>query len=147
MGTQTALNKSSANRVKRLCAMVYDTFISVALLLLATMLLIPFMHEKPISSGNHFFQGYLLFILFIFYTWCWTRGQTVGLVAWQLKIENERGQKLTWFQASLRFVCAILSVASFGLGLIWLFLDKQALYDRLSKTQVVVNINMANKPC
>jgi uncharacterized RDD family membrane protein YckC len=122
---------------RRLAAMVYDSFLLVALWFLATALLLPINGGQAFHSGQFFYPLYLLAVSFIFYGWFWTHGgQTLGLKAWKIKVLTLNQQPLDWKQAAIRFMAAILSWVIAGLGFFWILWDKNgyAWHDYLSKT-------------
>ncbi len=122
---------------RRLAAMVYDSFLLVALWFLATALLLPLNGGHAFSSGQLFYPVYLLSVSFGFYGWFWTHGgQTLGLKAWKIKVLTLEGRPLTWKQAAWRFLAALLSWVVCGLGFLWILWDKNghAWHDGLSKT-------------
>jgi uncharacterized RDD family membrane protein YckC len=83
----------------------------------------------------------LILVTVLFYTGFWTHGgQTLGMRAWRLKIINDRGGPVNWKQALWRFAAAIPSIGVFGLGCLWMLLDRErrTLHDRLSGTRFVL---------
>ena len=66
-------------------------------------------------------------------------GQTLGMRAWRLQARSEAGP-LSWRQAWLRSVAALLSWLPAGLGFLWSLADADRLawHDRLSGTRLVV---------
>lgn len=125
--------------LRRLAAIVYDSFLLVALWFLATALLLPLNGGQAFHSGQFFYPIYLLCVSFVFYGWFWTHGgQTLGLKAWKIKVLTFERQPLSWRQAVLRFVTAILSWAVLGLGFAWVLWDKKGRtwHDYLSKTDL-----------
>lgn len=121
---------------------MYDSLIVLALLIFSTALIIPFIKGHEIPPGNFIYQSYLLTIIFSFFGWFWIhRGQTLGMMAWRLKIRTDDGYRLTWKDALVRFLLAIPSLLCFGIGLLWILFDKEsrALHDRLSKTEVFLS--------
>ena len=65
------------------------------------------------------FNSTVFLITFLFFALFWTRsGQTLGMLAWRLRIESEQGQPVDAKQALLRFMCAILSATSVRHGLL-----------------------------
>lgn len=121
---------------RRIGAFVYDIILLIALLFLATAVVMLFTQDA-IHRGNIFFQVYILLVIFFFYGWFWVHGgQTLGMRAWKIRVELDSGQNLGWNQACVRF---ILGSLTFGIGLIWCLWDKRhrALYDQLARTQVV----------
>lgn len=120
-------------------AVCYDALLLLAVLFLATALVLPFNAGQAFSSGQYFYPLYLLTIGFIFYGWFWTHGgQTLGLRAWKIKVCNQDGSAVGWGRAGLRFSAAALSWACFGLGFLWCLFDKNRLcwHDYLSKTRL-----------
>ncbi|WP_262964481.1 RDD family protein [Methylobacter psychrophilus] len=124
--------------LRRLAALIYDLFLLIALLFLATALLLPFTTGEAVSAQQLLiYRIYLLVISFFFYGWFWTHGgQTLGLRAWKIKVLTLDQKTINWYQALLRFTTAIVSWGFFGLGFLWILLDKdqRSWYDHLSKT-------------
>ena len=129
----------SAGFFRRIAAMLYDGMLLLAILFVATAVGLPFNHGEAFASDNLYFHAYLVLVSYFFYVWFWTHGgQTLGLKAWKLKILTENGQPITWMQASIRFISAMLSWSVLGLGFIWVLIDKdnRTWHDRLSRTAV-----------
>jgi uncharacterized RDD family membrane protein YckC len=125
--------------LRRLAAMVYDSFLLVALWFLATALLLPLNGGQAFDSEQIFYPVYLLCVSFGFYGWFWTHGgQTLGLKAWKIKVLTLEQQPLNWHQAAIRFVVAMVSWAIGGLGFLWSLWDKNgcAWHDYVSKTRL-----------
>jgi uncharacterized RDD family membrane protein YckC len=123
-----------------LAIVVYDFLLLIALLFVATALLLPFNAGEAFTHEQFFYPLYLLIVSFIFYGWFWTHGgQTLGLRAWKARVLTVDQQAINWNQALIRFVTAF---ASCGLGLLWILVDKQrrACHDHLSKTAVFFDV-------
>jgi len=120
----------------RLTIVIYDLFLLIAVLFLATALLLPFNSGVAFTHEQIFYPIYLLIVSFLFYGWFWTHGgQTLGLRAWKAKVLTFEQQPINWTQALVRFATAF---ACCGLGLLWILLDKhrRSWHDYLSKTAV-----------
>jgi len=149
----------SASFLRRLAAMVYDLLVAVAILMLATgvALLVPgilsqldliqlsetltaadWLNQTPI------FGVYLMVVLGLFFGWFWWRsGQTVGMRAWRLKVQQRNGQRLTKKQAFIRIV-----TCAFGLGNLWVLIDfknRRAWHDYAAGTELVTLSKEANQ--
>jgi uncharacterized RDD family membrane protein YckC len=106
-------------------AIFYDVMLIIALFFLATALLLPFNDGEAIQSPI-LFPLYLLSISFIFLAWFWTHGgQTLGMQAWNLHLISNTDAKITWFQAFTRFITALISWLTFGLGIFWCLWQKE----------------------
>ena len=124
--------------LRRLAAQLYDIFLLVAILFLATAILLPFTSGESISEQQILiYRIYLAIISFLFYGWFWTHGgQTLGLRAWKIKVLTLNKKPISWKQAFLRFITAIISWSVLGLGFLWIFMNKRrySWHDYLSKT-------------
>jgi uncharacterized RDD family membrane protein YckC len=122
---------------RRLAATFYDLLLLIAVLFVATAILLPLNAGEAFTSQQFFFPVYLLLVSFLFYAWFWTHGgQTLGLRAWKIRVLTFDMKPISWKQALLRFIAAILSWGFFGLGFLWILIDKnqRSWHDHLSKT-------------
>ena len=141
----------SAGLARRLAALLYDCF-----LIGAIWMLLGFVVQLYTGTGtNSLVNGQVqtnptvdnvLFLVMVtscllFYTWFWLRsGQTLGMLAWRLRVQQQNGQRINPLQACQRFVFAWLSFGVFGLGYLWLLFDskQETWHDKLSNTRVVL---------
>ena len=129
---------------RRLAAASYDGFVVLALWFIGTALIMPLSHAAV--SPDHplaelLYRAYLLAIGYGFFAFFWLRdGQTVGMLAWRIKLVDSRGGKpVGWEQTLLRYLAALLSWAALGLGFWWVLFDpeRKAWHDRLSGTELI----------
>jgi uncharacterized RDD family membrane protein YckC len=131
---------------RRLAAAAYDSLVVVALWFAATALLLPLTHGEALDStrpvAEVLYRLYLLAVGFAFFGGFWVRsGQTLGMLAWRVKVVGAGdGGGLGWRQALTRYLAAILSWALFGAGFWWSLLDVdgKTWHDRLSDTALVM---------
>ena len=129
-----------AGLLRRLAALFYDSLLLLAVWFIATAIILPLTGGEAIQSRNPFYSTYLLFIGFFFYGWFWTHGgQTLGMRSWKLQLRNLREGPITWLQVLLRIMTALPAGLLFGLGYLWMLVDRQKLtwHDRYSETCVV----------
>jgi len=137
---------TSAGVLRRFGAMLYDTLLVLALMFIVTALFLPFTGGEAITPGEsgaveRLYQAALLLTFVLFFCVFWTRsGQTVGMLAWRLRVERNDGALLTWRDALVRLGGAWVSFAALGLGYFWIWIDRDGLawHDRWSGTRVVV---------
>lgn len=125
---------------RRLGAMLYDAFLLFGLFFAAVAILMPFTGGQAIEPGNYLLTAYLIVLACAFYSWCWTRsGQTLGMLAWNIRIQQPDGSRINWLQALMRLSAALLSWLALGLGFWWILFDRDGLswHDRLSRTRIV----------
>lgn len=136
----------SAGLGRRLGALFYDALLLAALLMIATVILLPLSHGEAITRETLgpfvfvAFQAYLVAVIVLYYGVCWTRtGQTLGMRTWKIRVLRTNGTRLRWRDVFVRMAAGALSWAALGLGYLWLFIDRETLtwHDRLSKTRVV----------
>ena len=136
----------TAGVLRRFGAMLYDLLVVLALCFIVTALFLPFTGGEAITpdrSGGveRIYQATLLLVVVLFFCGFWTRrGQTVGMLAWRLRVERNDGGILTWRDALVRLGGACVSLAALGLGYFWIWIDRERLawHDRWSGTRVVV---------
>ena len=102
----------TAGVLRRLGAMLYDLLIVLALMFIVTALFLPFTAGEaitPSESGalERIYQAALVLVVVLFFCVFWTlRGQTVGMLAWRLRVERSDGSTLTWRDALIRLAGA-----------------------------------------
>ena len=124
---------------RHIAIIAYDALLLLALLFLATALVLPFNKGEAYSSSQFIFPLYILLVSFLYYGWFWTHGgQTLGMRTWKVKILTQDHKAVTWPLAFKRFILAIISWGCVGLGLLWKFADKEQLtwHDKLSGTRL-----------
>lgn len=144
-----------AGLFRRLGALVYDTLVVMAILMIAGGLVVAVL-EALVAAGLLSYAPYLdagelltrhpiwspVYTLYLAATWIyffvyfWTRaGQTLGMRAWKIVVCNRDGSPISAAQALIR-----LATSLFGLGnlIVPLHPQKRAFQDMLAKTQVVV---------
>lgn len=126
---------------RRLAAGCYDALLLGAIWMLVTLVIIAMRGGAPVPAGEPAYQLLLLVTAALFFITSWVRGgQTLGMRAWRLRVETASGQPLDLRTGTLRFIAGLLTVITGGLGLFWLWVDRDSLtwHDRLAGTRVVV---------
>lgn len=139
-----------AGLFRRLAALLYDVFLVAAIwMLLGFILQLVFgTNTNQLIDGRVITNPLLdnlLFILmllssFSFYCWFWMhRGQTLGMLAWRIRVETAEGGSITLPQAIIRFLTAWPAFLFLGMGYLWIYVDKSgdAAHDKLSRTKVM----------
>jgi uncharacterized RDD family membrane protein YckC len=139
----------SPSLLRRLAAIFYDSLLLIAVWFVLTAFALPLTAGEAVPAGNLLYRFYLLLTALIFFGGFWTHGgQTLGMRAWRLKVQQPNGQPITRGQALRRFIFALLSWLPLGAGFWWILIDKrgQAWHDRLSATELIVVPKKAKKP-
>lgn len=129
----------NASLLRRLGAILYDSLLILALMILASLGFIGFSGGESVESGDSMYRLVLFAIAYLFYAGYWSHlGRTLGMQSWRMQLETANGEKPDFARASLRFFAAVLSLIPFGLGFWWQLWDKDGLawHDRLSGTRL-----------
>ena len=139
-----------ASFFKRLGAYIYDLFALGAVLMLATVLalLVVIIANKMGAidlslykdSADYLGQSpafliYLCAVIIGFYAYFWSKaGQTIGMKAWRLRVQNSDGSNISFTQSLIR-----LSTSAFGLGNIMVLMKgRNAFQDLWGECEVIV---------
>ncbi len=123
---------------RRLAAMLYDSLLVTAILMLSTVLvIIPLGREVP--AGSLAFQFYLLVVAWAYFAISWRAGQTLGMKAWRIRIVAG-DQPPGWLATAVRFGVSLASIGCLGLGLLWSLFrsDRATWHDLASDTRLLV---------
>ncbi len=103
----------------RLAAMLYDTIIVAAIWVFTIVLLVTLTGDSVVGA---WVQSLLFIELFVFFAFFWIhKGQTIGMLAWRLRLESE--QPFTLRKAFFRFCGAMASFLTLGVGYYWIWID------------------------
>ena len=132
-----------AGFLKRILALVYDSLLIGAIVLVLSLLLV-FVNGGYPKSGS--FVSFIQFFILVFagpifysYFWLANKGQTTGMQAWKIKLVSMDETELNIKQIMLRCLISTISFVCFGLGYFWILYDKNNLSwsDILTKTKVI----------
>ena len=137
--------------MRRLAALLYDGFLVAAIWMVlgfALQLLVG-PDTNQLVDGVVQTDPVLDVILFLimlgsssgFYIWFWMKsGQTLGMIAWRIKVESLDGGLIGASQGITRFACAWPAFFLLGLGYLWMYLDGEGdtVHDKLSRSKVVL---------
>ena len=132
-----------AGFLKRVLALVYDSLLIGAIVLVLSLLLV-FVNGGYPESGS--FVSFIQFFILVFagpifysYFWLANKGQTTGMQAWKIKLVSIDETELNIKKTMLRCLISTISFVCFGLGYFWIFYNKNNLSwsDILTKTKVI----------
>lgn len=134
------LDHPAAPLGRRLGAALYDTLIVIALIMTASFLALIPNGGKAVPPQTFWFQFYLLMWLLAYFGYSWNvGGQTVGMRAWQLRLVDAQGGRLSWTRSAVRMSAATVATLAAGAQFWWCLFDpeRQSLADRLVNTRMV----------
>ncbi len=133
------MNRPDSSPFRILAAAFYDALTLLAVLFVAgipwTLVMGPGFEQHPMSELA--WQLYLLAIAYAFFAWFHVQGHpTLGEKAWGLCLRRTDGGPVDWYHYNRRFAAVLLSLATLGLGWLWVFFGGQTLHDRLAGTRI-----------
>jgi uncharacterized RDD family membrane protein YckC len=146
---------------KRMAAWVYEGLLLFALCAL-TGLIFGYITNSTHALAHRFeLQIILFFVIGIYFTWFWSKGQTLAMKTWRFKVTDSLGKPISMRLAALRYLLAwlwflppllVLTLANLSqqrlystlIGWLALYIviaklhaSKQFLHDRLAGTRLV----------
>jgi uncharacterized RDD family membrane protein YckC len=130
------------HKTKIIFALLYDLLLLLAVWFFVA---IPFVLWQGDNIQNSpatlfAFQVYLLGTTYIYLSYFWLQtGQTPGLRTWRLQLIRTDGYILTRRDSYVRFLFSLISVATLGLGWLWVFFNNrhQTFHDMMANTQII----------
>lgn len=136
---------------RRIAALLYDGFLIAAIWVLLGffILLLVGPNANQLVAGEvqtDSLVDNILFMLMVlssasFYLYFWIRGgQTLGMLAWRIKVVDIKGNLITPTQGLIRFFLAWPAFFMLGLGYLWLYIDVNGdtIHDKVSSSKVVL---------
>ena len=147
--------------LRRMACWCYEGMLLFAVLFMAGYLFSALTQTRHALDNRLGQQAFLLLILGIYFTWFWSKGQTLAMKTWNIRLVDLDGQNVTQKRALLRFALSWLwflpplaAMAPFKLSgaesalliagwiLVWALLSRfhaqgQFLHDALAQTRLV----------
>jgi len=120
--------------------MLYDGIILLGLLILGAAVALPFGAVDKAAFQDFWFTLWLSTVCFIYLGACWRHGgMTVGMRAWHVRLVSDGQSGITWATCFLRFLAGLVSLAIFGLGILWALVDRKnrGWHDLVARTVLI----------
>lgn len=126
---------------RRLLSLVYEILLLIAVVLLAGGAAAALAQITNPAYTRSLTRIVAVTACAAYFAWQWhSRGQTLPMKTWRMRLETVDGMPVTVPQALLRAALATAGYLLMGLSVIWAFIDRdrQFLHDRLAGTRLVV---------
>ncbi len=147
---QTEIVKSAA-LWRRLAAMVYDSIVIIAIWIVVGFIVLSAFgidQAQIVENDRVVMDPYYRITLFssmllsayLFFAWFWTHsGQTLGMQAWKIRVQNSDSSAISYKQSLIRCVIAPFAFVFLGAGYFYMFFnpEKLTLPDLLSRSIVL----------
>lgn len=123
-----------------LASLFYEALLLVALLFVATFLFVLLLGEATQAPDRYFLQAFLWTAAGCYFIWCWSRGRTLAMQAWKLRLVDKNGALVSPGMALQRYILASAGLLALGVGFFWALIDRnhRYLHDRLLGTRLVM---------
>ncbi len=95
--------------LRRMACWAYEGMLLFAVVFVAGWL---FSTLAQVRSGmderRHLLQAFLFVVFGIYFAWFWSRGQTLAMKTWNIRVVDRAGRPLTQGRALLRYLCSWL---------------------------------------
>ena len=124
-----------------LASLFYEALLVLALLFVSTFVFVLLFGEATQTPNRYFLQVYLWGFAGCYFVWCWSRGRTLAMQAWKMRLVNAAGADVSPAIAMQRYLLASIGLLAGGIGFLWALLDRERCYlhDRLLGTRLVMD--------
>lgn len=109
-GAPGALDLRAPGLWRRMACWLYEGMLLFAVLFIAGWLFstLTQMRNAVDSSRHPMLQGFLFLVLGVYFTWFWSKGQTLAMKTWGIRVVDRHGRALGQPRALLRYLLSWL---------------------------------------
>lgn len=94
--------------LRRMACWLYEGLLLFGVVFIAAYLFSTLTQTRHALDNRHVQQAFLFMVLGIYFTWFWTKGQTLAMKTWHIRLVDRAGQPVTQARALLRYVLSWL---------------------------------------
>ena len=103
--------------MRRLACWVYEGLLLFGVVFISGYLFGTLSQTRNAMDNRHALQAFLFVVFGIYFVWFWSRGQTLAMKTWNIRIVDRSGKALTQRRALLRYaLCWIWFLPPLALG-------------------------------
>jgi uncharacterized RDD family membrane protein YckC len=102
--TDTHPTFTTPSLARRMACWFYEGMLLFGVIFLAGYLFGTLSQTKHALDNRHGLQAFLFLVFAIYFTWLWSKGQTLAMKTWHIKVLDASGQPLTQPRALLRYL-------------------------------------------
>ena len=95
---------------RRMACWLYEGMLLFGVVFIAGYLFGTLSQTKNAMDNRHALQAFLFVVFGIYFGWLWSKGQTLAMKTWHIRVLDRKGQPLTQGRALLRYLCCWLWV-------------------------------------
>lgn len=93
---------------RRLACWLYEGMLLFGVVFIAAYLFSSLSQTRHALDNRGLLQGFLFVVLGIYFTWFWSKGQTLAMKTWRIRVTDRHGAALTQSRALLRYLLSWL---------------------------------------
>jgi uncharacterized RDD family membrane protein YckC len=93
---------------RRMACWLYEGVLLFGVVFLAGYLFSTLTQTRHALDNRHMQQGFLFVVFGVYFTWFWSKGQTLAMKTWHIRVVDRHGAVLTQQRAFVRYVLSWL---------------------------------------
>ncbi len=93
---------------RRLACLLYEGLLLVGVFFVAAYLFGTLSQTRNAMDNRNALQAFLLVVFGIYFTWFWSKGQTLAMKTWHIRVVDTQGHALTQWRALARYLLSWL---------------------------------------
>jgi uncharacterized RDD family membrane protein YckC len=93
-----------------MACLFYEAFLVTAVAMATAFVFSVATQMRHALYGRHALAVVIALVVGVYLTWCWTRGRTLPMQTWRIRIVDTRGDPLTFARAWLRYALSLVWV-------------------------------------
>jgi uncharacterized RDD family membrane protein YckC len=106
--TDFSANLQAPSLARRLACWLYEGMLLFGVIFIAGYLFSTLSQTRHAMDHRPGMQAFLFLVLGIYFTWFWSRGQTLAMKTWHIRAVDKDGKKLTQTKALQRYLLSWL---------------------------------------
>jgi uncharacterized RDD family membrane protein YckC len=94
--------------IRRMACWLYEGMLMFGVVFMAGYLFSTLTQTRHALDNRHAQQAFLFLVFGIYFTWFWSKGQTLAMKTWHIRAVDRHGKALTQARALLRYVLSWL---------------------------------------
>ena len=93
---------------RRMACWLYEGMLMFGVVFISGYLFSTLSQTRNAMDNRHALQAFLFVVFGIYFTWFWSKGQTLAMKTWDIRVVDRLGQPVTQARALLRYVLSWL---------------------------------------